>query len=61
MSADQVNQALARIEAATARIGAAILAGKASVTALSQRHEALREVVAESLAEIDSLIESGGR
>jgi hypothetical protein len=61
MSADQVNQALARIEAATARIGAAVTNGEASVAALAQKHEALRLAVAGSLAEIDSLIESAGQ
>jgi len=61
MSADQVNQVLSRIEAAAARIGAAATQSEASVTVLAQKHAALRQALAESLAEIDSLIESAGQ
>ena len=61
MSAEQVNQALARIEAAASRIDAAIVRGEASVTELARRHAALRQAVTQSLEEIDSLIESAGQ
>ena len=56
MTADRVNQALARIEAASSRIEAAARQGEAAVAALAVKHEALRGVVVQSLRELDDLI-----
>jgi hypothetical protein len=66
MSADRIASALTRIEAAMARIdaardGLAESAGKAGgssarVVELVNVHEKLREQVAESLRELDSLL-----
>jgi hypothetical protein len=64
MSSQRISQAMARIDAALARIETqAALAGTASGTRslapveLVERHEALRESVDASLAELDALIE----
>ena len=56
MSADRVEQALARIEAAAARIEV----GTARAGKLGARHAELRQAVSQSLREIDSLIAGQG-
>ena len=69
MSATRIDEALARINAAMARIDAARLEmksstqgsetgqGSARVMALVNAHEKLREEVADTLGELDTLIE----
>lgn len=71
MSAKRIDQAMARIDAAMARIDAARLElgsskandekadapGSARVMALVNAHEKLREEVADTLGELDTLIE----
>jgi hypothetical protein len=47
-----------RIDAALARIDAALKRGAASRAELERRHAALRAVVAESLGELDAVIGS---
>lgn len=65
MSADRIATALARIEAATARIDSvrdivagveSAAGGSARVVELVNVHEKLREQVAESLRELDDLL-----
>jgi prefoldin subunit 5 len=71
MSAERIDQAMARINAAMARIDAARLElnsssangkkpdapGSERVMALVNAHEKLREEIADTLGEIDTLIE----
>lgn len=64
MSSQRISQAMERIDAALARIETqAALARHADLSRdlppaeLVERHEALREIVDASLAELDSLIE----
>ena len=71
MSAERIDEALARINAAMSRIDAARLElqassksdekpdtpGSARVMALVNAHEKLREEVADTLGELDTLIE----
>lgn len=57
MTGQRVSEALARIEAAAARIEAAAAHGSGADSALSARHDALREAVTHSLRELDSLID----
>ena len=71
MSAGRIEQAMARLNAAMERIDAACAAGKAAgsagsasdnpgserVMALVNAHEKLREEVADTIGEIDALIE----
>jgi len=58
MSADKIDQAIARIEAASSRIAAAAAQKSRSTAELANRHEALRQAVRQSLSAIDSLIAS---
>lgn len=71
MSAERINEAMSRINAAMARIDAARLdlkssgkteeksdaPGSARIMALVNTHEKLREEVADTLGELDTLIE----
>lgn len=61
MTGQRVSQALARIEAATARIAAAAAHGGSGDAVLSARHDALREAVTHSLRELDSLIDGASQ
>ncbi len=67
MSGERIESAVQRIEAALARIADIADSGKAptaagsgeappSVTALIEKHEALRESVSETLADLDRVI-----
>ena len=60
MAGDHSHPALARIDAAIARIEAAALRPRESGTndALAARHEALRTAVAEALDELEAVIEA---
>ena len=60
MDAERIEGAVRRIEAALARIGEAADRGQPtppSVSGLVVKHEALREAAANTLKEIDDLIE----
>lgn len=59
MAGDHSHPALARIDAAIARIEAATLRPRESAAndALAARHQALRTAVAETLGELDAVIE----
>ena len=64
MTGDRTEAAVQRIEAALARIAQAAdrardatPAGPPSVTALVERHESLRETVAQALGQLDALLE----
>ena len=61
MTGQRVSQALARIEAALARIEAAAAKGGGGDSALVSRHNALREAVAHSLRDLDTLIDGASR
>ncbi|OZA93253.1 MAG: hypothetical protein B7X57_05610 [Erythrobacter sp. 34-65-8] len=59
MDEERIENAVQRIEAALARIGAAadqVSPQPASVSALLEKHETLRETVSNSLKELDELI-----
>ena len=65
MSAERITQAMDRIDRALSRIETQAALSRHSTTASpdngserTQRHEALREQVESSLAELDTLIES---
>ncbi|HMT47969.1 MAG TPA: hypothetical protein PLL44_12705 [Novosphingobium sp.] len=63
MDGDPISTALARIEAALARIEAVTRApaapsGAAELAALQARHDRLRAAVQDSLGQLDALIES---
>ncbi|WP_370188590.1 hypothetical protein [Qipengyuania sp.] len=57
---DRIDRALARIETQAALASHGGTAGEAGNAALVARHEALRESVTASLAELDTLIEGLG-
>ena len=60
MDAQRIEGAVQRIEAALARIAAAadaVVPPPASVSALLDRHEALRETAQATLADLDALID----
>jgi len=65
MVGDQIEQALARVEAALDRLEAAARAPRPSDPAadpmLAERHERLRTAVSQSLRQLDGLIEEHSR